>query len=104
MLDDAKREASDNPQSDPVEGAFRKTTPDAEAVEGKRAEFGIRGGPIRKELTWHDVSIIAEGLKGWYEKEQQWVGLLFYLEDETRGALGDGYLEPLNALETTTAA
>ena len=101
LLDDVKQKASENPQSDTVEGAFRRTTPDAEAVEGKRAEFGVRGGPIVNELTWHDVSTIAEGLKGWYEKEQQWVSLIFYLDDEKRGALGDGYLEPVDASAAT---
>ncbi|KAG8530495.1 uncharacterized protein KY384_004998 [Bacidia gigantensis] len=95
LLSGANHEASKHPQSTTLEGVFTWTTPDAEAEQGKKAVFGIAGGPILNEMTWGDVCVLTQGLKEWFEQEREEVGLLFYVRDEGRGALGDGYLEPV---------
>ena len=99
LLNDANRRVYSFPQSGTVEGVFKWSAPDE---EGRKAVFGIAGGPILNEMTWRDVSIILQGLKRWYEQEQKWVGLLFYVRDEKRGEMGDGYLEPVEEAAITT--
>ncbi|KAL8745175.1 MAG: hypothetical protein Q9190_002678 [Brigantiaea leucoxantha] len=104
LLADANQKASNFPLGDIVEGVFKWETPDAKAEQGRKAEFGIAGGPIVNELTWRDVCIILPGLKGWYEQEQEWVSVLFYFKDRDRGEMGDGTVEPIkesaNVVET----
>ncbi|KAI4124143.1 MAG: hypothetical protein LQ338_004964 [Usnochroma carphineum] len=89
-LSGAITEARNHPQSSLVEGIFKYAAPAPSEIE-----VGIIGGIFVNELTWGDVVVVLRGLEKFYEERGKWVAVIWYLKDEGRGALGDGYLEPI---------
>ncbi|KAL8855840.1 MAG: hypothetical protein Q9178_007524 [Gyalolechia marmorata] len=84
--------ARQHPQSSLVERVFKYT-----ALEPLDIQVGIVGGVLVNELTWGDVVVVLEGLERFYEESGKWVAGIWFLRDEKRGALGDGYLESMGA-------
>lgn len=77
-----------------VEGVFTYHVPQKDIG----VELGVVGTVIVNELTWGDVVVVLQGLEEFMRADEdgegRWVGSLWYLMDEKRGVLGDGYLEP----------
>lgn len=86
-LSDAIDEARKHIPSELVQGVFKHSVPASVQVE-----FGIVGGLYLNELTWEDVVVVLQGLQRFYQERRSWVALIFYMEDQRRGAMGDGSL------------
>ncbi|KAL8893969.1 MAG: hypothetical protein Q9207_008562 [Kuettlingeria erythrocarpa] len=92
-LSGASTIARKHPPSSLTEGVFKYT-----ALGGPlEMQVGIVGGVLVNELTWGDVVMVLEGLERFYVESGKWVAGIWYLRDEKRGALGDGYVEPTGA-------
>lgn len=88
-LSGAREEARKQTPSSLVDGPFRYSAP-----APAHSQFGIVGGVYVNELTWGDVVVVVQGLQEFYAEKRRYVGLIVYLQDERRGALGDAYVKP----------
>ena len=92
-------EACKQPQSEIIEGVVSYSVPGTQQEQTAKVKFGISGGIFAPELCWSDIVTVLRGLQRFYEEKGNWVAVIFFLEDEERGALGQGSLKPRHEVE-----
>lgn len=63
----------------------------------------LMGGFWHNDLTYGDVATVLRGLQTFLAARNEYVALLYFLEDEHRSAIGDGNLMP-NRVEVNESA
>ena len=87
----ALEEARNYPKEDLV-FRFRYSPP-----EPAQVRVGLIGGLWHNDLTFGDVATVLRGLQTFLATRNEYVALLYFLEDEHRSAIGTGNLKPSRA-------
>ena len=87
----ALEEARNYPKEDLV-FRFRFSPP-----EPAQVRVGLVGGLWHNDLTYGDVTTVLRGLQTFLATRNEYVALLYFLEDEHRSAIGTGNLKPSRA-------
>ena len=84
----ALEETRNYPKNDLV-FRFRYSPP-----EPAQVSVALMGGFWHNDLTYGDVATVLRGLQTFLATRDEYVALLYFLEDEHRSAIGDGSLNP----------
>ena len=84
----ALEESRNQPKTDLV-FRFRYSPP-----EPAQVSVALMGGFWHNDLTYGDVATVLRGLQTFLATRDEYVALLYFLEDEHRSAIGDGCLGP----------
>lgn len=60
--------------------------------------FAIGPAVYLQDLTWGDVVSISGGLLDYFNETGIWAETSFYIEDEERGAIGDGLVRKVEVV------